>query len=76
MTGNKKTKAYIAVQLKKYIEEVGPTIVTQICTNNLMNMLSAMNMSLRCISTFSNRVVLCTHWISYRRLGKDIPVQG
>ena len=46
MTRNKKTKAYIVVQLKKYIEEVGPIIVTQICTNNFMNMLSAMNISL------------------------------
>ena len=42
-TGNKKTKAYIAIELKKYIEDVGPRFVTQICTDNATNMLRAMD---------------------------------
>jgi pyruvate-formate lyase len=42
-TGNKKTKAYIATELKKFIEDVGPRFVTQICTDNAMNMLEAMD---------------------------------
>jgi hypothetical protein len=40
-TGNKKMKAYIATELKKFIEDVGPRFVTQICTNNATNMLGA-----------------------------------
>jgi hypothetical protein len=42
-TGNKKTKAYIAIELKKFIEDVGPRFVIQICTNNAINMLGAMD---------------------------------
>ena len=41
--GNKKTKAYIATELKKFIKDVGPRLVTQICTNNATNMLRAMD---------------------------------
>jgi hypothetical protein len=42
-TGNKNTKAYIATELKKFIEDVGPRFVTQICTDNATNMLGAMD---------------------------------
>jgi hypothetical protein len=42
-TGNKKTKAYIATELKKFIEDVGPRFVIQICTKNATNMLGAMD---------------------------------
>jgi hypothetical protein len=42
-TGNKKTKAYIATELKKFINAVGPRFVTQICTDNATNMLGAMD---------------------------------
>jgi hypothetical protein len=42
-TGNKKTKACIAIELKKFIEDVGPRFVTQICTDNATNMLGAMD---------------------------------
>ena len=42
-TRNKKTKAYIAMELKKFIEDVGPRLVTQICTNNATNMLGAID---------------------------------
>jgi hypothetical protein len=42
-TGNKKTKAYIATELKKFIEDVGPRFVTQICIENATNMLGAMD---------------------------------
>jgi hypothetical protein len=42
-TGNKKTKAYIAIKLKKFIKDVGPRFVIQICTDNAMNMLGAMD---------------------------------
>jgi hypothetical protein len=42
-TGNKKTKAYITTELKKFIEDVGPRFVTQICTDNATNMLGAMD---------------------------------
>jgi hypothetical protein len=41
--GNKKTKAYIATELKKLIEDVGPRFVTQICTDNATNMLGTMD---------------------------------
>jgi hypothetical protein len=41
--GNKKTKAYIATKLKKFIDAVGPRFVTQICTDNATNMLGAMD---------------------------------
>jgi hypothetical protein len=43
MTGNKKMKAYIATELKKFIEDVGLRFVTQICTDNATNMLGAMD---------------------------------
>ena len=39
--GNKKTKAYIATELKKFIDLVGPRFVTQIYTENATNMLGA-----------------------------------
>jgi hypothetical protein len=42
-TRNKKTKAYIATELKKFIEDVGPRFITQICTDNATNMLMAMD---------------------------------
>jgi hypothetical protein len=42
-TGNKKTKAYIATELKKFIEDVGPRFVTQICIDNATNMLGTMD---------------------------------
>jgi hypothetical protein len=41
--GNKKTKAYIAAELKKFIDAVGPRFMTQICTDNVTNMLGAMD---------------------------------
>jgi hypothetical protein len=40
-TGQNKTMAYIADQLKVFIERVGPNNVTQICTDNAKNMLGA-----------------------------------
>jgi hypothetical protein len=43
MTGNKKTKAYFATELKKFIDDVGPRLVTQICIDNSTNMLGAMD---------------------------------
>ena len=43
MTGNKKMKAYIAIELKKFIEDIGPRFVIQICTVNAINMLGAMD---------------------------------
>jgi hypothetical protein len=42
-TGNKKKKAYIATELKKFIQDVGPRFVTQIYTDNATNMLGAMD---------------------------------
>ena len=42
-TRNKKTKAYIATELKKFIEDVGPKFMTQICIDNAINMLGAMD---------------------------------
>jgi hypothetical protein len=41
--GNKKIKAYIATELKKFIDAVGLRFVTQICTDNATNMLGAMD---------------------------------
>ena len=41
--GNTKTKAYIAIELKKFIDVVGPRFVIQICTDNATNMLGAMD---------------------------------
>jgi hypothetical protein len=40
--GHKKTKAYIATDLKKFTNEVGPNSMTQICTDNATNMLGIM----------------------------------
>jgi hypothetical protein len=42
-TGNKKTKMYIAMELKKFIDEVGPNSVIQICTYNATNILGTMD---------------------------------
>ena len=42
-SGNKKTKEYIAGELKKFIEQIGPMKVSQICTNNVTNMLGAVD---------------------------------
>ena len=42
-SGNKKTKEYIAGELKKFIEQIGPMKVSQICTDNAANMLGAVN---------------------------------
>lgn len=42
-TGNKKTKEYIARELKNFIEQVGPNLITQVCTDNAANMLGAMD---------------------------------
>jgi hypothetical protein len=39
--GHKKTKEYIAGELKTYIEAIGPNNVTQICTDNASAMLRA-----------------------------------
>ena len=38
-SGNKKTKEYIAGELKKFIEQIGPMKVSKICTDNAANML-------------------------------------
>jgi hypothetical protein len=38
-----KTKADITTELKKFIDDVGPRLVTQICTDNATNMLGAMD---------------------------------
>ena len=42
-SGNKKTKEYIAGELKKFIEQIGPMKVSQICTDNAANMLGAVD---------------------------------
>jgi hypothetical protein len=42
-TRNKNMKACIATELKKFIDEVGPSFVTQICMDNGMNMLLAID---------------------------------
>ena len=42
-SGNKKTKEYIARELKKFIEQIGPMKVSQICTDNATNMLGAVH---------------------------------
>jgi hypothetical protein len=43
MIGNKKTKTYIATELKKFIKDVGPRMVIQTCIDNTINMLGAMD---------------------------------
>ena len=43
ISGNKKTKEYIVGELKRYIEEIGSMQVSQICTNNVANMLGALD---------------------------------
>jgi hypothetical protein len=50
-TWNKKTKAYIAMELKKFIEDVGPRLMIQICTDNATNMLGAMD---NIVTTYSH----------------------
>ena len=42
-SGNKKTKEYIARELKKFIKQIGPMKVSQICTDNAANMLEAVD---------------------------------
>jgi hypothetical protein len=42
-TGHKKTKEYIAGELKTYIEAISPNNVTQICTDNASAMLGALD---------------------------------
>ena len=42
-TGEKKSMGYIAGEMKKYIREIGPQNVVQICTDNAANMLGAMD---------------------------------
>ena len=41
--GNKKTKRYIARELKKFIEQIGPMKVSEICTHNATNMLGSVD---------------------------------
>ena len=43
ISGNKKTKEYIAGELKKFIKQIGPMKVNQICTDNAANMLGAVD---------------------------------
>jgi hypothetical protein len=43
MTGHKKTKEYIAGELRTYIEAIGPSNMTQICSDNANAMLGALN---------------------------------
>ena len=43
ISGNKKTKEYIVGELKRYIEEIGPMQVNQICLDNAANMLGALD---------------------------------
>ena len=40
---NKKTKEYIAEELKKFIEQIGPMKMSQICTDNAANMLGVVD---------------------------------
>lgn len=42
-TGNKKTREYISGELRRYIDQVGPHLITQVCTDNAANMLGAMD---------------------------------
>ena len=42
-SGETKSMRYIADQLKVFIEKVGPKYVTQVCTDNVANMLGALN---------------------------------
>jgi hypothetical protein len=42
-TGHKKTKEYIAGELRTYIEAIGPSNVTQICLDNTSAMLGALD---------------------------------
>ena len=42
-SGNKKTKEYIVEELKKFIKQIGPIKVSQICTDNAANMLGALD---------------------------------
>jgi hypothetical protein len=47
---NKKTKSYTAMELK-FIDEVGPNFVIQICTDNATNMLGAID---NIVTTYSH----------------------
>ena len=42
-SGNKKTKEYIVGELKKFIEQIGPMRVSQICIDNAANMLGVVD---------------------------------
>jgi hypothetical protein len=42
-TGHKKTKEYIAGELRTYIEAIGPSNVTQICSDNASAMLGVLD---------------------------------
>ena len=42
-SGNKKTKEDIARELKRFIEQIGPMKVSQICTDNAANMLGVVD---------------------------------
>jgi hypothetical protein len=76
MTGNKKTKAYIATELKKLIDNVGPRLVIQICIDNARICLGPWTTLSRHTPTFSNRAALHMLWISCWRIGQNRPIQG
>ena len=42
-TGYKKTKEYIVGEVRTYIEAIGPSNMTQICSNNANTMLGALD---------------------------------
>ena len=42
-SGNKETKEYIAEELKKFIKQIGPMKVSQICKNKFANMLGVVD---------------------------------
>ena len=69
-SGNKKTKEYIVGELKKFIEQIGPMKVSQICTDYAANMLGAMERSLKRILTSINKDVQHRHWIYYWKIGQ------
>ena len=52
ISGNKKTKKYFAGELKKFIEQIGPMKVSQICTDNAANMLGV------CLFVWNHHVTL------------------
>jgi hypothetical protein len=57
-------------KLKKFIDEVGPTFFIQICTNNAINMLGAMDDIVTTYPMFSNKVVRHKLWISCWKIGQ------